>query len=186
MSGSPRFARPDTARSQLSPRNAPPFSPCGRAPLRPSSAIRPDGRGQSPRRSFMGPCAPLVQASAPKPTAATARPKKKKGPDPHWMTSNDVMHIDFVKKGMVKHLAQFNVPPLPEGVAPQLTPQQREKLLLQKGPDELAADLKGRTLYSDIFNANPPPEGYFEDALLQPAEPQQEMLPGDDRPRWKN
>ena len=85
------------------------------------------------------------------------RPKKKKGPDPHWMTSNELTHINFVKKGMVKHLPQFDIPELPEGVVPPMTPSMREKMLLEKGPDEVAADLKGRTFHSDIFNAMPPP-----------------------------
>ena len=181
---SPRSSR--AATPQLSPRGvAPPFSPCGRAAPRPATAVRRDG-SVSPRRSFMGPCAPMPMAAAPK-GAPTARPKKKKGPDPHWMTSNEVMHINFVKKGMVKHLPQFNIPELPEGELPPMTPSMREKIQLEKRPHELAADLKGRTFHSDIFNAKPMPEGFFEEgAFLQPAEPQQEMLPGDDRPRWKN
>jgi hypothetical protein len=169
----------------LSPRAKVPFSPCGRATPRLNTAVRRDG-SVSPRRSFMGPCAPMPALAAPK-GAPTARPKKKKGPDPHWMTSSEEWHINFVKKGMVKHLPQFNIPELAPGEVPPITPSMREKALLQKGPDEVAADLKGRTFHSDIFNAMPPPEGYFEDgAFLHPAEPQQEMLPGDDRPRWKN
>lgn len=88
---------------------------------------------------------------------------------------------------MVNHLPQFTIPDLPEGALPPLTPQQRERALLKKHPDELAEELKSRTFHSDIFNAMPPPEGYFETgAFLQPAEPQQQMLPGDLRPRWRN
>ena len=184
---SPRSARPDSALTQLSPRgrNVPPFSPAGKGPVRQYNTVRHDGT-ISPRRSFMGPCAPIPAVEAPK-GAPTARPKKKKGPDPHWMTSNELTHINFVKKGMVKHLPQFDIPELPEGVVPPMTPSMREKMLLEKGPDEVAADLKGRTFHSDIFNAMPPPPGYFETgAFLHPAEPAQQMLPGDDRPRWKN
>ena len=184
---SPRSARPDSALTQLSPRgrNVPPFSPAGKGPVRQYKTVRHDG-SISPRRSFMGPCAPIPAVEAPK-GAPTARPQKKKGPDRHWMTSNEVQHINFVKKGMVKHLPQFDIPELPEGVVPPMTPSMREKMLLEKGPDEVAADLKGRTFHSDIFNAMPPPPGYFEaGAFLHPAEPAQQMLPGDDRPRWKN
>ena len=74
---------------------------------------------------------------------------------------------------------------VPEGGLPPLTPQQKERALLKKEPDELAEELKGRTLYSDIFNRRPPPEGYFETAVLQPAPPAQKMPAGDTRPRWK-
>ena len=63
--------------------------------------------------------------------APTARPKKKKGPDPHWMTSSEEWHINFVKKGMVKHLPQFNIPELAPGEVPPITPSMREKALLQ-------------------------------------------------------
>ena len=132
---SPRSARPDSALTQLSPRgrNVPPFSPAGKGPVRQYNTVRHDGT-ISPRRSFMGPCAPIPAVEAPK-GAPTARPKKKKGPDPHWMTSNELTHINFVKKGMVKPLPQFDIPELPEGVVPPMTPSMREKMLLEKGPD---------------------------------------------------
>ena len=84
-----------------------------------------------------------------------------------------------------RHLPQFQVPDIPSGELPPLTPQQKERALLKKEPDELAEELKGRTFYSDIFNRLPPPEGYFETAVLQPAPPAQKMPPGDTRPRWK-
>lgn len=188
--GSSRGGVQDSRRGQYSPRNVTPFSPGGTAPLRPTSAIRPDGI-QSPRRSFMGPCQPSARRPSTPKVTVTAQPEvatyKKKPRDPHWQSTNEVLHINFVKRGMVKHLRQFDIPEIPEGELPPLTPQQRERELLERRPDQLAVELKNRVYLSDIFNAKPPPPGYFpNDGFLQAAEPNQEMLPGDNRPRWRN
>lgn len=180
---SPRF-RPHSARgSEIgSPRALPPFSPAGRAPLRPVTAVRPTGQ-QSPRRSFMGPCPPSPRVPTARPEVVRAKPKKMRNLG-RWQTSHETEYMDFVKKKMVAHLPQFDIPPLPEGELPPLTPQQKERQLMKKEPAELAEELKNNVFYSDIFNRLPPPPGYIAVAVLQPAEVQV-MREGDNRPKWR-
>lgn len=131
----------------------------------------------------MGPCPPSPRVPTARPEVVRAKPKKMRNLG-RWQTSHETEYMDFVKKKMVAHLPQFDIPPLPEGELPPLTPQQKERQLMKKEPAELAEELKNNVFYSDIFNRLPPPPGYIAVAVLQPAEVQV-MREGDNRPKWR-
>lgn len=110
--------------------------------------------------------------------------RRRKMKDERWISTSELYYVDFVRKGMVKHLPQFQVPELQPGEKPPLTPNEWVRDRLQKPPCEVAQELMARTYLSDIFCKKPPPENYWE-TLLQHAKPPQKMLEGDTRPRWR-
>merc|ERR1719183_359870 len=96
-------------------------------------------------------------------------------------TVNQMMHRDFYGEGLLETYPQFSpsarrdesvLPKIQRATSSRLSVEvhQRCQKDMERTPDDLAAELKGRALYSDIMCNNPPMPGFYQQPNLWPVE----------------